>query len=104
MMSLRVAIALLRRFAHGRGSVPVERRDASFDLGPEVAQEALHRPRRALPEGTDGMSLVLLGAYLQRAAPPDGRAPLLPARHPPPHPAAALAARRALAAALVLEI
>src|SRR6266540_2449168 len=76
--------------------------DATLDLVPEMAQQALHRPGRAVPERADGVTLdlgrdlhqhvdlALVGAAFGHAA-----------EHPP-HPAHALPAGRALAAALVL--
>src|SRR6202165_1064565 len=61
-IALTIVSSLLRRHAHGIG-MRVRRIlvDAPFDLRAEVAQQALHRPRRAVAERADGVALDLLG-------------------------------------------
>ena len=76
--------------------------DAPLDLRPEVPQQALHRPRRAVAECADGVTFDLLGHVEQHVDFFFLRAAVRHAGEHPPHPAHALAARRALAAALVL--
>src|SRR6266508_3711226 len=76
--------------------------NATLDLVPEMAQQALHRPGRAVPERADGMTLDLgrdLHEHVDLAL---VRAALRHAAEYPPHPSHALAAGRALAAAFVL--
>src|ERR1043166_783179 len=98
-----IFIALLRRHAH-RLRVRVRRIlvDAPLDLGPEVAQQALHGPGGAVAERADGVALDLLGHLEQHVDLALVRAPFRHAGEHAPHPAHALAARRALTAALVL--
>src|SRR5204863_2242454 len=76
--------------------------DAPLELGAEVADQALDRPGRGVAEGADGVALDLLGDVPERVDLADLGIALDEALHHPPHPAGALAARRALAAALVL--
>src|SRR5215472_6593043 len=94
---------LLRRHAH-RLRMRVRRVliDAPLDLGPEVAQEALHGPCGAVAEGADRVALDLLRHLEQHVDLALVGAALRHAGEHAPHPAHALAARRALAAALVL--
>src|SRR5215469_1681579 len=91
MMSLRDAIALLRRLCRDRART---RADAPLNLGTEMAQETLHRPRGAFAEGADRVPLDLFGYSLQEIDLGDLRVTTLHAREYAPHPAAALAARR----------
>src|SRR5581483_4192992 len=101
MMSLRVPIALLRRFLHGHGGPAMMFGDAPFDFGPEMTDEPLNRPRRAFAEGADGVAFDLLAHFIEQIDLFDLRIALLHAGEHTPHPAAALAAWRALAAAFV---
>src|SRR3984885_874786 len=105
---IRNSIALLRRLRHQRvehahgvgvGGVLV---DAPFDLGTEVAQQALHRPGGAVAEGADGVAFDLGCDFPEHVDLALLRAAFGHAVEHAPHPAHALAARRALAAALVL--
>ena len=76
--------------------------DPLFDHMAEMADEALHRPGRGIAERADGVALDLLGHVEQHV---DLALLGLTLGHPlqhPPHPAGALAARRALAAAFML--
>ena len=68
----------------------------------EMADEALDRPGRRVAERADRVALDLLGDFQQHVDLALLRAALGHARQHAPHPARALAARRALAAALVL--
>src|SRR5690242_13223471 len=105
-MSLtRSVIALLRRRQRGalhvRAALPVIV-DAVFDLGAEMADQALDRPRSRIAQRADRMPLDL-GRHVQQRV--DLGRFALALHHPleyAPHPARAFAARRALAAALVL--
>src|SRR4051812_607888 len=95
------AIVLLRRQrSHGGGGPPAMFANAPLDLGPEVAQEALHRPRRAFAEGADGVAFDLLRHLLQQIDFFRRGIAFAHAGDDAPHPAAAFAARRALAAGL----
>src|SRR5512140_713142 len=76
--------------------------DAPLDLGTEVPQQALHRPGGAVAEGADGVTFDLGGDLPQHVDLTLVRASFGHAGEHPPHPAHALAAGRALAAALVL--
>src|SRR6202047_2785673 len=98
------AWVLLRRHAHRAARVAIARVfvDAPLDLRPEVAQQALHRPGRAVAEGADGVAFDLGGDFHQHVDLALLRAAFGHALEHPPHPAHAFAARRALAAALVL--
>src|SRR5271155_700865 len=102
-LSIRGSIAsLLRRHAHGVamwvGRVLI---NALFDLGPEMSDQALDRPSRRVPERADRMPLDLLGDVEQHVDFFLLRAAIGHAGHHAPHPTGALAARRALATALV---
>src|SRR5581483_6346530 len=92
------ATPLLRRLLERR-LAPI---DAGLDLAAEVADEPLHRPGCSVAECADGMALDARRHVVEQV---DlvllGLSPLHPPQHAP-HPAAAFAARRALAAALVL--
>src|SRR5205085_10255570 len=94
---------LLRCHAHRLG-MRVRRIlvDAPLDLRPEMAQQALHRPGGAVAERADGVALDLLRHLEQHVDLALVRTALGHAGEHAPHPAHALAARRALAAALVL--
>ena len=76
--------------------------DAPLDLRPEMPQQALHRPGRAVAEGADGVAFDLGRDFHQHVDLALVRAAFGHALEHAPHPAHALAARRALAAALVL--
>src|SRR3954467_2980231 len=102
-MSLVMMPPSLRRHAHGlrmRGRRILV--DAPLDLGAAVPHQALHRPGRAVAERADGVPLDLLGHVHQHVDLAPVRAAFGHAHQHAPHPAHALAARRALAAALVL--
>src|SRR3954454_18130302 len=102
-MSLVMMPPSLRRHAHGlRMRVRRILVDAPLDLGAEVPQQALHRPGRAVAERADGVTLDLLGHFEQHVDLALLGAAFGHAGEHAPHPAHALAARRALAAALVL--
>src|SRR5262245_65234540 len=95
--------ALLRRHPHGlRMRIRAVVVDASLDLVTEMADEALHWPRRAVAERADGVSLDLGRDFHQHVDLALVRAAFRHAAEHPPHPTHALAAGRALAAALVL--
>src|SRR5215217_33132 len=102
-MSLVILPPSLRRHAHGLG-MRVRRIlvDAPLDLGAEMANEPLHRPGRAVAERANGMTLDLLGHVHQHVDLAPVRAAFRHAHQHAPHPAHPLAARRALAAALML--
>ena len=76
--------------------------DARFHLGPEMADQTLHRPGRGIAQRADGVAFDLLGHVEQQIDLALLRLAALQALQHAPHPAAALAAGRALAAALVL--
>src|SRR5215218_667371 len=99
-MSLVILPPSLRRHAHGLG-MRVRRIlvDAPLDLGAEMANEPLHRPGRAVAERANGMTLDLLGHVHQHVDLAPVRAAFGHAHQHAPHPAHALSARRALAAA-----
>src|SRR5690348_14699711 len=65
---------------------------------PVVAQEALHRPRRCLAEGADGVAFDLTGRALEHVQIAQLRLAFGNAREHAIHPARAFATRRALAA------
>src|SRR5215471_5024826 len=96
-----IFIVLLRRHPHRLG-MRVRRIlvDAPLDLGTEVPQQTLHRPGGAVAERADGVALDLLRHLEQHVDLALVRAARGHAGEHPPHPAHALAARRALAAAL----
>src|SRR6185437_89019 len=75
---------------------------APFDLGPEVAKEALHRPGRAVAKGADSVALDLRRHFPEHVDLALTRAAFGHAFEHAPHPAHAFAARRALAAAFML--
>src|SRR5579862_5591951 len=93
-MSLRLGIALLRRL--------LERRHAALELGAEVADQALDRPRGGVAERADRVAFHFLSHFLEEIDLLGARIALLHAGEHAPHPARALAAGRALAAALML--
>ena len=76
--------------------------DAALDLRAEMRDQALDRPGRGVAERADRVALDLLGNVEQHVDLALVRAALGHAADHAPHPARALAARRALAAALVL--
>src|SRR6476661_11227060 len=76
--------------------------DARLDLVTEMRDQALDRPRRRIAERAYGVALDLLGDFQQHIDLALVGAALGHPGQDPPHPAGALAARRALAAALVL--
>src|SRR5207237_4231755 len=98
IMSLRDAIALLRRFGRNPARACT---DAPLDLRAEMAQETLYGPGGAFAEGADRVSLDLFANFLQQIDFGDFRVAALHARQHAPHPAATFPARRALSAALV---
>src|SRR6185503_6730910 len=73
------------------------RADAALHLGPEMLDQTLDRPRRGIAQRADRVPLDLLGDVLQRVDLLDARIARHHAFHHAPHPAGALAARRALA-------
>src|SRR5690606_17903143 len=75
--------------------------DAVLELVPEMAQETLHRPRGRLAEGADGVAFDLPGGGTQHVQVVDHRGALDDAADHAVHPAGALAARGALAAAFL---
>src|SRR5580693_29257 len=91
-------ITLLRRLARRHGAVFG---DAALHLGLEVADEALHRPDRAIGTRAERVAFDLGGDLLEHVELFDSRIALDHALHDPPHPAQPFAARRALTAALV---
>src|SRR5271155_99595 len=101
-MSLVISLLLRRdrdRLGMRVGGIFV---DAPLDLRPEMPQQALHRPRRAVTEGADGVAFDLGRDFPQHI---DFALLCSAFRHAgqhAPHPAHAFAARRALAAAFVL--
>src|SRR5687767_8911176 len=86
----------------GREAAGLPLGDAPFHLRAEMADQALDRPGRRVAQGADRVALDLLGDVVQHIDLLDARVTLDHAFQHPPHPAGALAARRALAAALVL--
>src|SRR5580700_3950547 len=76
--------------------------DHVLELVAVVLQETLHRPRRGVTEGADGVPFDAVGDVEQQ---PQILAPRFAGQHSlqqPVHPAGAFAARRALAAGLGL--
>src|SRR6185503_19870258 len=73
-----------------------------LDLRAEMADQALDRPRRRIAQRADGVALDLGGDLEQQVDLALVGAALGHAGEHPPHPAGALAARGALAAALML--
>src|SRR5712671_6625191 len=76
--------------------------DALLDLVTEMRDQALDRPRRGVTERADGVALDLPGHFQEHVDLALVGATFGHTRQDPPHPPGALAARRALAAALVL--
>src|SRR6516165_2533318 len=76
--------------------------DASFDLGPEMPDQALHRPGCRIAERTDRMAFHPCRDVEKHVDLALLRAPFRHPRDDPPHPAGSFPARGALAAALVL--
>ena len=76
--------------------------DAPLHLRAEMADQPLHRPHRAVGQRADRVALDLVGDVEQHVDLRDRGVAFDHALHDPPHPAAALAAWGALAAALVL--
>src|SRR6185369_4376527 len=76
-------------------------RDPRLDLGPEMTDKPLDRPGRRIAEGADRMALDLARHLLQHVDLLDPRIAAHEALHHPIHPAGALAAGGALAAALM---
>src|SRR5688500_207418 len=103
-MILVISLTLLRRHRHygipaiTRGEVV----DALLDLGPEMPDQALHRPSRRVAERADGVALGLHGHFEQEIVLLLLGLATHHARQHTPHPARAFAARRALTAALLL--
>src|SRR5258708_29909953 len=86
-------IALLRRVrdyavASGLGKFG----DTPFDLGTEMADQALDRPGRRIAQGADGVALDLLADFLQQIDLPHLGVATHHASHHPPPPAGAFAA------------
>src|SRR5829696_6434674 len=102
-MLLWRSISLLRRHQRRLG-VRVRRVvvDATLDLAAEVADQPLDRPGGGVAEGADGVALDLGRDLQEHVDLAPLRPPLGHAREDAPHPAGALAAGGALAAALVL--
>src|ERR1700759_2975233 len=75
--------------------------DAALDLRTEMPQQALYRPRGAIAEGADRVTLDLLRHLEQHVDLTLVGATFGHAGEHAPHPAHAFAARRALTAALV---
>src|SRR5262245_18114523 len=95
--------ALFRRHPHRlRVRVCAVVVDAPLDLVAEVAEQPLHGPGRAVAERADGVALDLGRDLHQHVDLALVRATFRHAAEHPPHPTHALAAGRALAAALVL--
>src|SRR6476469_345356 len=67
-----------------------------------MLHEPLDRPGRGVTEGADGVAFHLLGDVEELVDVADLGVTVTKPLHHPPHPAGAFAARRALAAALVL--
>src|SRR5687768_14920799 len=76
--------------------------DPPLKLRPEVADQALDRPGGGVAQRADGVALDLLGDVPERVDLVDLGIALDQPLHHPPHPARALAAGGALAAALML--
>src|SRR6185312_8264821 len=75
--------------------------DAALDFGSEMADQALDRPSGRIAQSADGVAFDLLGDVQQQVDLADLRLAAHHALHHAIHPAGALAARRALPAALV---
>src|SRR6516225_8172716 len=89
----------LRSFLMWIGGIGV---NAALDLVPEVTDEALHWPSRAIAERADGMALDLGRDLHQHVDLSFVRAALGHAGQHAPHPSHAFTAGRTLAAALML--
>src|SRR5262245_43280978 len=76
--------------------------DPFLDLVAEMTDQSLDRPGGRVAERTDGVALHLVGDLEQQTDLALVRPPIGHAGKHAPHPAGALAARRALAAAFVL--
>src|SRR3984957_12688354 len=76
--------------------------DPRLDLVTEMRNQALDRPCRGIAKRADSVTLDLFRDLQQHVAPAFGGPPPGHPGKAPPHPPGALAARRALAAALVL--
>ena len=77
-------------------------RDSLFHQRPEVPDQPLHRPDAAIGQGADGVAFDLARHLLQHVDLGDFSAAFDHAQHHPVHPAHALAAGGALAAAFML--
>src|SRR5690606_35752558 len=89
---------LLRRLLHGRPATV----DARFDLVAEMADQALDGPSGGVAQGADGVPFDPGRDVPKKVDLPLFSVPTLHALQHAPHPAGALAAGSALAAALVL--
>src|SRR5471032_417956 len=78
------------------------RADAALHFRPEVPDQSLDRPRRAVGERANRVTLNLLGDVVQRIDLLDARVTRDHAFHHAPYPAEPFAAGRALATALML--
>src|SRR5579859_3851308 len=87
------------RAADGRRAVVL---DTLFEHRAEMPDQALDRPGRSVAERADRVAFDLVGDVEQHVDLLDRRVALHQPLHHAPHPARALAAGRALAAALVL--
>src|SRR5689334_4432230 len=76
--------------------------DAPLEFGTEVADQALHRPRGGVAQRADGVAFDLIGDLLEGIDLGQRRLAFDHASHHAREPTTAFAARRALAAALVL--
>src|ERR1700681_1487294 len=108
--SSAIALSLLRR-DHVRGVQNADVIDVSLvrigvdtllDLVAEMRDQTLDRPRRGVAKRADGVTLDLFCHFQQHVDLALVGAALSHPGQDPPHPPRALAARRALAAALVL--
>ena len=84
------------------GTARLVRRDPLLHHRPEMPDQPLDRPGRRIAQRADRVALHLARHLLQRVDLGGFGAALDHAVHHPHHPAGALAARRALAAAFVL--
>src|ERR1700750_3411481 len=83
--------------------LPREIINAAFDLRTKRADQTLDRPCRRVAERADGVAFDLLGDFQQHVDLTLVSAAFDHAGQHAPHPAGAFAARRALAATLMLE-
>src|SRR4051794_11000123 len=72
--------------------------DAPFDLGAEVTDQALDRPRGGIAEAADSVAFALLADFPKKIDVLDAGVAHFEALHHAPHPPRAFAARRTLAA------